>query len=1417
MKIKAWLICVLVLVLALSPLGQMQALSVKAATPEPEGPQVEIFADQFDDPDNYGSAGGVTIPQPWVQEGGKSVAKTSASSSAPSTPNMVKIDSTDILSLPLDLTGYGNIQVSYYTRASSYVSGSMLVEWSYDGGATWTTLEDFKPAAGSSSDPNKPKSWTLDSQADNNKANKLRFRSAGISGNLYMDSVSITGQAIPGIPPAPSPVPIPVPVEPEPFIPPAGVVMHEDVLVGMAGNRQIYASIAVPAAAPSAPMPAMVYIHGGGWNHGDRKQALGNISNYVLKRGYIGVSLSYRLTPEAPFPAQIQDVKLGIRFLRAHAGQYFIDPSRIGVWGSSAGGHLASLLGTTGDMPAGQLITLDNGNTVQTPDLGGNGGWPEYSDKVQAVADWFGPVDFTTEFANNYSSVTALLGGKKAFTVPNEARLAMPGTYASPDDPPFWIRHGDADKTVPYQNSVSFANQLTAAGVPVVDFKLVPGQGHGFTGTASETANAEAWAFMDQHVKNRTVTEPIIYKPGYGPGGTDPNPPGETVEKEVAVLTPTDDALIDSSLPDANMNSATGSSPGLFSVSASGSKKKYVYFKYDVSSAADPSYHYIFQVAAKKGSSNTDVPLQLYGISDSNWSEASLTWSNAPVKDLASAELLGGFTVDADKGGSPKVYSVDVTDYVRSRLGTGAAVFMLGDAGNTGVSFNIYSKEANGSSNPRPSLTVKELVELSGDTAPPDWPQGSLLKADNLGTDFVDLQWPEAVDDSAISHYLVSCNGELLATLPPEQTSYHAGDLVPATAYTFQVTAVDASGKISPAPLTLARTTMAEPIQPLAVEAVTASGSDGNIEINTIDNNSYTRWSASGAGQWIQFDLGESRQIGYLGIGFYKGDTRKTKLDIEISTDGVSWTEVFSGWSPRLTTALQVFELSGVSARYVRITGQGNSDGSIFTSLTDVHMYTPYANGDTPVALVPYILPGPPPGTVPFTAPGLTKPDGSPHAPHTPNPVTGQTWNVLDFGADPVDNGQDDRPAIQAAIDAASAGDEVYLPNGVYNLLSSPDGMANLFLKSGVNIRGESEAGTILKTSLDKVKNSTLFKSAKQHSFQISQMTLSSTWNKAYATDHKTNNPDAGGPDSLIMISNFGEDPSYNVTIHHVTVEKFRRMGIRIENSHDVVVRSSTFRNATDVGPGGSGYGLAIQGLPKIERLGFANDTIWNLVEDSQFEGPYLRHGALIQNVAHNNTVRSNVFTNTKLDAIDLHGELEYLNEISGNLVEDVWTGGGIGLGNTGGTAPSNHSKTGPGNLIRDNVIRNSREGIVVSLGTPDTVIVNNLIENTADIPGASGIHILNGPGTIIRGNTVRNNTAPGYWAILLEHDNGDTNANYIGEGDPENVRIEDNVLTGNTNGIGLFAGKSIRIKGNTVESVDNNFYQHEGVEAVVE
>ncbi|MGQ7890060.1 S-layer homology domain-containing protein [Paenibacillus sp. WC2504] len=888
------------------------------------------------------------------------------------------------------------------------------------------------------------------------------------------------------------------------------------------------------------------------------------------------------------------------------------------------------------------------------------------------------------------------------------------------------------------------------------------------------------------------------------------------VEVDVAALPTSADAAIvtDSAKPevaDTNYDNRTnlGSSTlGLYSLSTSSSKKTEVYFKFDVSTVSDSTYKYYLQVSAKKGSSDIDTGLQVYGLLNNSWQESTITWNNAPQTDLSAMNPLGQFIVNQANSAKPILYTVDVTDYVRQHLSDQKVSFII--ASNSTNSVNVYSKENTSASNPEPQLLVRRVVQ--SDNTPPTWGQNATLKSINLGMDFVQLTWPAAIDDSAVSNYKLYQNDVLLSNVTGN--TYTVQGLTPNTSVTYSVYAGDAVGNYSLTPLTYNVTTLSAPVTPLQVVEVNASSSDGNVESNTLDNNLFSRWSASGDGQYVMFDLGQPKNIGYVGIAFYKGDLRTTLIDIQTSNDAQTWTNVFTGNSRPNTVNMQAFDIPDTQARFVRIIGHGNSDGSTFTSLTEVMIYPPFPSGDTPVAIVPNITPTAPPGTVPFTKPGLTKPDGSEHAVHSPHQVTGVTRNVLDYGADPGDNAQDDRIAIQNAIDAATAGDEVFIPNGVYNLMTSPDGFINLKLKSGVNLRGESEAQTILKSSIDDVKNSSVLKSSSQHDILVSNLTVTSTWNRAFSLDHVINNPAAGGPDSMIAIANYGEDPSYNVTVDHVTVERFRRMAIRIENSHDVVVRHATFRNATDLGGGGAGYGTSIQGMPKVDRLGFDNDTYWNLVEDSTFEGPYLRHGSLIQNVAHNNVLRNNHYKNTKLDAIDLHGELEYLNEVYGNTVEDIFTGGGVGLGNTGGTAPSNHSKTGPQNYIHDNVIRNAREGIVVTMGTPDTRIEHNIIENTTTVNNGVGINILNGPGTRIENNIIRNNTASGYWGILLEHDNGDQNAGGIGTGDPQNVQIIGNTITGNTYGIQLQKGTNISVIKNILDNLGTNYLKASGVTA---
>ena len=204
-----------------------------------------------------------------------------------------------------------------------------------------------------------------------------------------------------------------------------------------------------------------------------------------------------------------------------------------------------------------------------------------------------------------------------------------------------------------------------------------------------------------------------------------------------------------------------------------------------------------------------------------------------------------------------------------------------------------------------------------------------------------------------------------------------------------------------------------------------------------------------------------------------------------------------------------------------------------------------------------------------------------------------------------------------------------------------------------------------------------------------------------------------------------------------------------------------------------------------------------------------MRHGVIIQFYAHNNEVRNSEFRETRLDAIDLHGELEYLNKIHGNTISGVLTGAGIALGNTGGTPPSNHSASGPHNHILNNTITNTREGIKVHMGTPDTLIEGNTIQNTTEPPMSRGILIQNAPRTIIRNNTITNNTAEGFWGILLEYDPGDSNAGNVGSGIPQDVEIIGNTVTGNTNGVRIAAGTVTVLQGNVIMDNTNSDFEN--------
>lgn len=586
----------------------------------------------------------------------------------------------------------------------------------------------------------------------------------------------------------------------------------------------------------------------------------------------------------------------------------------------------------------------------------------------------------------------------------------------------------------------------------------------------------------------------------------------------------------------------------------------------------------------------------------------------------------------------------------------------------------------------------------------------------------------------------------------------------------------------------------------LDIAYVTASSDDGNVPANTIDNVIDTRWSAKGPDEWIRYDLGSQQTIGYVGVAFHKGDIRYTDFDILVSSDDVTWKEVFSGRGSGTTMDMEKFDIEDITAQYVKLICHGYTytDGSKtgeWNSLNEVHFYP---SDDVPFDAINELEPETP-IDITYTKAGFYEgisPQDNPndipvHDVHKPNDVTGTILNVVDFGADIGDNGANDVGAIQAAINAAQYGDEVYLPNGIYHLQS--DAGYALKLKSGVNLRGESQEGTkLIICGKDGYYPSSVIKAMGQHDILVSNMTITSDFSGNYSLDHISNNPDASGSRYGIQIEdNAMNEPSYNITMDQLILEKYQTMGVRISNSHDIVVKQSIFQNATDIGGGGAGYGVSIQGEGNnIDRLGYLNDSRFNLVEDCTFLGPYLRHGVLIQYYSHNNVIRHNTFIQTKLDAIDLHGEDEYLNDIHHNDIRSIETGAGIGVGNSGAT----HDKSGPGNVIHHNHIDNCREGIKVHLGSEDTLIRDNTITG-ATVNRAKGIYLQNAPGTLVQNNHIYNNTSYDFVGVLLAYDKG---TNGRGYGSPHNIRIEENTLENCTNGIRLTSGTDITVQNNS-------------------
>ena len=275
------------------------------------------------------------------------------------------------------------------------------------------------------------------------------------------------------------------------------LVVETDVEYGKAGEMPLLLDVIKPKAAAEGKRPVIVWIHGGGWQNGNKNSGLARLGGWVAQGDYVGISVGYRLSGVATWPAQIHDCKAAIRWVRANAERLGIDPEKIGVWGSSAGGHLVALLGTSGDVK----------------ELEGSNGTPGVSSRVACVVDYCGPSDFLLFARSGFSAtnpsgpVSKLLGGPVG-EKEEAAKEASPATYVTKDDPPFLVVHGTDDRTVPFPQGETFYEKLKAAGVDATFVKL-DGGSHGIGGPE---ITARAKAFFDRHLLGKKVevsAEPI--------------------------------------------------------------------------------------------------------------------------------------------------------------------------------------------------------------------------------------------------------------------------------------------------------------------------------------------------------------------------------------------------------------------------------------------------------------------------------------------------------------------------------------------------------------------------------------------------------------------------------------------------------------------------------------------------------------------------------------------------------------------------------------------------------------------------------------------------------------------------------------------------------------------------------------------
>lgn len=407
-------------------------------------------------------------------------------------------------------------------------------------------------------------------------------------------------------------------------------IQYGSYVDGSGQTQPLLLDLLQPAASPA---PLVIWIHGGGWLSGSRTNLPSQVSA-LCGRGYAVASIDYRLSTTAIWPAQIQDVKGAVRFLRANAAAYGLDPNRFAAWGTSAGGHLAAMLATTAHFP-----TATVGNV--TVDLeGSTGGNLSVSSRVQGAIDWYGASDVlqmslyasSVNHDDKASAEGHLLGGAIQLR-PELAATADPITFVTADDPPFLLLHGTVDDTNPFNQSELLADALRAAGVPVT-FVPIEGADHGFM---DDTTAQYTYDFLASLFGNPPVATSAT------PAGGAP-PARQTAEAVTATGLPV------VSLAASTPTCSEGGAAGVFTVTRAGDTSQ------------DLTVHYTVGGTATNGTDDWSLP----GTVTIPAGETQATVTVIPAADTipepTETVILTLLASDPYTVGSPDTASVDIYD-----------------------------------------------------------------------------------------------------------------------------------------------------------------------------------------------------------------------------------------------------------------------------------------------------------------------------------------------------------------------------------------------------------------------------------------------------------------------------------------------------------------------------------------------------------------------------------------------------------------------------------------------------------------------------------------------------------------------------------------------------------------------------------